>query len=149
MQYLHDNIFFHFSPYKKVVPRAPGPLPVRGPPPLHRPERLLPGARERPQARVLRPQLPGQDRHQPLSHHGRVRRLLHRREAVRLAAGPHRILHLQGDIAGFPNLVLLLKFLVWWFGLLRGHCQSSQFIHLNCWIGKALQHWVSQCPAMQ
>ncbi len=22
--------------------------------------------------------------------------------------------------------------------LLRGHCQSSHFIHLNCWIGKAL-----------
>ena len=34
--------------------------------------------------------------------------------------------------------------MVGWFGLLRGHCPSSQFTcFLNCWIGKALQRSVS------
>ena len=35
------------------------------------------------------------------------------------------------------------------FGLLRDHCKSSQFIHLNCRIGKALQRSFIWCPAMQ
>lgn len=81
------------APRNAMVPRPVGPLSSRREAVERVPPRELSRAGERPQAGLLRAVVLGQNGDQPLQNHGCLRRLLHRRQAVRFFKRFGGVLH--------------------------------------------------------